>query len=248
MVRLASDSGDIAEFARLIQDMTERQGTTCEQLDPVLEDLASLLRRNAPRAAALIAEKLPARTRPIHKNPGVDTVADFVLEGGDVNIQDSGGDTLLHIAAKEGKEELLDTLLAYGADTRIGTPREKRPVDVARSALIKEAILRAAMLGNSRCCSEGDPPKTINSKAELLELSATEWVLLFTNSAVMGDVVTMELRGTDHEHLARSPPPARADETASAPMLGRPGKRDGDERDSAFPAFPEDWFTRGDFA
>ena len=56
-------------------------------------------------------------------------MADFVLEGGDVNIQDSGGDTLLHIAAKEGKEELLDTLLAYGADTQIRNTKGETPMD-----------------------------------------------------------------------------------------------------------------------
>jgi hypothetical protein len=185
MVELASDAGALREFVSLIAAMGEGQQTTEQQLHPVLENLASLLRRNAPHAAAIIVKELPAKTRPVHGYRQIDRIVEFLLEGGDINIRDDSGSTLLHLAAAEGKEDLVDTLLAYGANSRIPNNEGKLPLDLAREAghsSVIAALEHANESEGSFNFSKMEPPQILRTEKELKELGFQCPVLLFTNS------------------------------------------------------------------
>lgn len=116
MVELASDYSKVNEFAGLIVGMAKGQEAQDEGLHKVVEDLASILRKNAPKAAEVLARAFPTKAPPFHNYRAIKDIVKFILEGDDLNAQDANGLTLLHLAAGEGNAELVDTLLAYGAN------------------------------------------------------------------------------------------------------------------------------------
>lgn len=51
-------------------------------------------------------------------------LSEYLSTGGDPDIKDNSGDSLLHLAVKEGKIDLVELLAAYGADINIGEARD----------------------------------------------------------------------------------------------------------------------------
>jgi len=58
-------------------------------------------------------------------------LADYIRQGGDVNVRSRQGSTFLHEAVLEGKDELLALLLASGADFRLQDALGNTPLHVA---------------------------------------------------------------------------------------------------------------------
>ncbi len=50
-----------------------------------------------------------------------------------IRVKDKGGDTLLHLAARNGDRDLIELLLFLGADPGATNARRQTPADVARS-------------------------------------------------------------------------------------------------------------------
>jgi ankyrin repeat protein len=77
----------------------------------------------------------PSRVRPIHSAvAGPDPmVAEILIAiGADVNVQQEGGYTALHAAAKRGQDQLVDLLLRADADPDISTDKGQTAADLAR--------------------------------------------------------------------------------------------------------------------
>ncbi|CAL4201895.1 unnamed protein product [Meganyctiphanes norvegica] len=61
-------------------------------------------------------------------------ITNMLLEyGADMNIQDTDGNTALHIATKENRKEHVNTLMQHGADQRIKSKTGKTAGDIARN-------------------------------------------------------------------------------------------------------------------
>jgi ankyrin repeat protein len=79
----------------------------------------------------------PSRVRPIHSAvAGPDPMSAEILLaiGADVNVQQEGGYTALHAAAKRGQDKLVDLLLRADADPGIPTDKGQTAADLARES------------------------------------------------------------------------------------------------------------------
>jgi uncharacterized protein len=79
----------------------------------------------------------PSRVRPIHSavaGPDPMSAEILIAIGADVNVQQQGGYTALHAAAKRGNEQLVDLLLRADADPGIPTDSGQTAADLAREA------------------------------------------------------------------------------------------------------------------
>lgn len=65
----------------------------------------------------------------------------YVTQGNDVNVRDSWGRTLLHIAVKYGSRyEIIDLLITHGADLRLRDGQGKTPLQIAQEQRLTDVI------------------------------------------------------------------------------------------------------------
>lgn len=61
----------------------------------------------------------------------VDVIQQFIRDGGDVNIKNEEGTTLLHFAVDHGAMDIVQTLVQYGADVNTADDENIMPLDAA---------------------------------------------------------------------------------------------------------------------
>ena len=189
MVELASDYSKVNEFAGLIVGMAKGQEAQDEGLHKVVEDLARILRKNAPKAAEVLARAFPTKAPPFHNYRAIKDIVKFILEGDDLNAQDANGLTLLHLAAGEGNAELVDTLLAYGANYQILDKNSRKAIDIAQEANHSNIVASLENVNNLHTSFSHPQPNldtVIQSQKELKDLAASYQGLLFTDCAEKG--------------------------------------------------------------
>jgi uncharacterized protein len=132
----------------------------CGRLDPLLRQDAMLVHQTSadgwsplhlaaafggPEATALLLShgahthrfsRNPMHNQPLHAcialSQNCETVRVLIAQGADVNIEQAGGYTPLHLAAAAGLEELTRILLQAGADPARLCHQGKTPADYAR--------------------------------------------------------------------------------------------------------------------
>lgn len=67
----------------------------------------------------------------------------YITQGNDVNVRDSWGRTLMHIAVKYGSSyEIIDLLITHGADLRLRDGQGKTPLQIAQEQQLTDIIER----------------------------------------------------------------------------------------------------------
>jgi len=139
---LASDSEELREFAYTIRSMDS--ATSSRNAHVALHQLAGLLRRSAPVAASILVDEHRLEDLPIHENPSVEKTLLFTINGVDVLAPNKDGRTLLHLAVINRNIDLLDFMMASGADSSATDSNGRSPKELVPSAL-------ASATGETQC-------------------------------------------------------------------------------------------------
>ena len=76
----------------------------------------------------------------IEFNNSLKLIEALLSAGAKVNIKDFIGNTALHLAATEGRKDVVEVLLAHGADKAVANMEGKKPTDLAEDAAIKALL------------------------------------------------------------------------------------------------------------